>query len=35
VRDLWAHEDLGVFTGSFVARVDPHDVMMVRLTPET
>ncbi len=33
VRDLWAHEDLGTHTGSFVARVDRHDVMMVRLTP--
>ncbi len=33
VRDLWAHEDLGTHTGSFVARVDRHDVMMLRLTP--
>lgn len=33
VRDLWAHADLGVFTGSFDARVDSHDVMLVRITP--
>jgi alpha-galactosidase len=33
VRDLWAREDLGTFTGSFCARVDSHDVMLVRLTP--
>ncbi len=35
VRDLWAHEDLGTFTSSFSARVDSHDVMLVRLTPTT
>ncbi len=34
VRDLWAGEDLGTFTGSFTARVDRHDVALVRLTPE-
>jgi alpha-galactosidase len=33
VRDLWNHEDLGVFTGSFTARVDSHDVALLRLQP--
>jgi len=30
VRDLWAREDLGVHTGSYVARVDHHDVALLR-----
>ncbi|MCX7681833.1 MAG: hypothetical protein N2508_07710 [Anaerolineae bacterium] len=34
VRDLWAHEDIGVFTGDFTARVDSHDVALVRITPQ-
>jgi len=33
VRDLWAHQDLGVFEHEFIATVDPHDVVMVRITP--
>lgn len=33
VRDLWAHEDLGVHAGSFNVRVDSHDVAFLRLTP--
>ncbi len=33
VRDLWKHEDLGIFTGSFAANVAPHDVAMLRITP--
>ncbi|HHE72207.1 MAG TPA: glycoside hydrolase family 27 protein [Chloroflexi bacterium] len=33
VRDLWAHEDLGVYTGSFSTRVAPHDVALIKLTP--
>ena len=33
VRDLWAHEDLGVFTGSFSAAVARHDVKLVRIFP--
>lgn len=35
VRDLWTHEDLGTFTRSFVARVDRHDVKVVKLTPQS
>jgi alpha-galactosidase len=31
VRDLWAHEDLGEFSGSFSAQVDPHGVVMVKI----
>ncbi len=34
VRDLWAHEDLGVHTGSFATRVDRHDVALVRISPQ-
>ena len=30
-RDLWAHKDLGTFTGRFEAKVLPHDVVMIRL----
>ena len=33
VRDLWEHKDLGSFTGSFKARVEPHSVVMVRVLP--
>lgn len=33
VRDLWKGEDLGVFTGDFTTRVEPHDVTLVKLTP--
>ena len=31
VRDLWAHKDLGQFTGSFTADVPTHGVVMVRI----
>lgn len=33
VRDLWAHKDLGAFAGDFSARVEPHDVVVVRVSP--
>jgi len=33
VRDLWAHKDLGAFTGSFSAKVAPHSVVMVTIAP--
>ncbi|HET7791669.1 MAG TPA: glycoside hydrolase family 27 protein [Gemmatimonadales bacterium] len=33
VRDLWAHADLGTFTGRFVAVVPPHAALMLRVTP--
>ena len=32
VRDLWAHRDLGVFTGSFTAEVPSHGVEMIKVT---
>jgi len=41
VRDLWAHEDLGTFTGHFPAQegaavaVEAHETVMLRLTPQT
>jgi len=33
VRDLWAHKDVGSFTGSYSAKVGPHSVVMVIITP--
>ncbi len=33
VRDLWAHQDLGVFTGKYTSsNIDPHGVMMLNIT---
>ena len=34
VRDLWKKADLGPFAGKFEAEVEPHDVVMVRITPQ-
>jgi len=31
VRDLWARKDLGKFKGRFTAKVEPHDVVMLRI----
>ena len=33
VRDLWAHKNLGRNLGSFTASVEPHGVVMVKVTP--
>jgi alpha-galactosidase len=33
VRDLWKHQDLGTFKGSFSATVPGHGVVMIRITP--
>ena len=33
LRDLWAHENLGVFTGSYTATVQPHGVVVLRVVP--
>ena len=33
VRDLWAHKDLGKFTGKFSATVEKHGVVVVRVMP--
>jgi alpha-galactosidase len=33
IRDLWSHKDLGRAKGAFAARVQPHDVVMIRVTP--
>jgi hypothetical protein len=36
VRDLWAHQDLGVFTGTYTSpKIDPHAVMMLNITLTT
>jgi len=33
IRDLWAHEDLGIFAGSFTSpNIDPRSVMMLNIT---
>lgn len=31
VRDLWLHENLGVYVGNFTATVESHGVVMVRI----
>ncbi|MGB9430978.1 MAG: alpha-galactosidase [Candidatus Acidiferrum sp.] len=33
VRDLWAHKEVGSFTGSYSAKVGSHSVVMVKITP--
>lgn len=33
VRDLWRQKDLGVHSETFTAQVNPHGVVLVRLTP--
>lgn len=33
VRDLWAHQDLGTFTGNYTSpNIDAHAVMMLKIT---
>jgi alpha-galactosidase len=34
VRDLWKKADLGSFSGQFKAKVESHDVAMLRITPQ-
>jgi alpha-galactosidase len=34
VRDLWKKVDVGSFAGRYEAKVAPHDVVMVRITPQ-
>jgi alpha-galactosidase len=34
LRDLWEHKDLGSFTGSYVADVPKHGVVMLKLWPQ-
>jgi len=33
VRDLWAHKDVGAFTGNYSAKVSSHSVVMVEIAP--
>jgi len=33
IRDLFTHKDLGLFVNSFSTLVNPHGVVMIRLTP--
>lgn len=32
VRDLWAHQDLGTFTGSRMVALEPHEVVFLRVS---
>jgi len=34
VRDLWKKDDVGSFTGRHEAKVEPHGVVMVKVTPQ-
>eukprot|EP01123_Difflugia_compressa_P006504 TRINITY_DN18759_c0_g1_i1.p1 TRINITY_DN18759_c0_g1~~TRINITY_DN18759_c0_g1_i1.p1 ORF type:complete len:245 (+),score=27.25 TRINITY_DN18759_c0_g1_i1:89-736(+) len=34
VRDLWSHKDLGVFSDTFTASVQPHAVVYVKIVPQ-
>jgi len=34
VRDLWKKADVGTVTGRYEAKVDPHGVVMVKVTPQ-
>jgi alpha-galactosidase len=33
IRDLWAHQDVGSFTGTYSAKVPSHAVVMLKITP--
>jgi alpha-galactosidase len=33
LRDLWAHKDLGAFTGGYATSVAPHSVIMLKVLP--
>jgi alpha-galactosidase len=33
VRDLWAHKDVGAFTGGYSTKVAPHSVIMLKVLP--
>ena len=32
MRDLWAHRDLGTFTGSQMVRLQPHEVVLLKIS---
>jgi len=33
LRDLWKHQDIGLFTGKYTPNVPSHDVSMIRVIP--
>jgi len=35
VRDLWLHKDMGVYSSAFTTLVDPHGVVMIKVTPKS
>ena len=34
VRDLWKRADVGTVTGRYETKVEPHGVVMVKVTPQ-
>ena len=34
MRDLWQKADVGTVTGRFESKVEPHGVVMVKVTPQ-
>jgi alpha-galactosidase len=34
IHDLWQHKDLGIFTDSFAANVEPHGVVFITAKPQ-
>lgn len=35
VRDLWLHQDLGVFTGAYSTNISSHGTAFIKVTPES
>ncbi len=35
VRDLWARENRDIFNGSYGVEIEPHDICLLRLSPES
>ena len=33
VRDLWRQQDVGIVADTFSAKVDPHGVVLIKVTP--
>ena len=33
MRDLWVHKDMGILDNKIVCKVNPHGVMMFKITP--
>ncbi|MEI6785342.1 MAG: hypothetical protein WCQ21_30960, partial [Verrucomicrobiota bacterium] len=35
VRDLWKGRELGAFSGQYETQVEPHEVVVVKMTPKS